>query len=308
MSDFVLLVGAMALAGVAGEIFVRGAVALAVVLRVPISVVGLTVAAFATSAPELAVGVNAALSGTPQIAIGDALGSNVVNIGLVLGAVLVIAPLMLSRRDVRRDLPMVIVAPLILGLLTLDGRLDRIDGAVLVTVFVAWAGTTIRHAVRDRYGVPIVTGDQPARRAWAMTGLGIALLLIAGRLVVIAAQGIGETLGLDPFIVGATLVALGTSMPELATAVVSRLRSHGELGAGTVMGSNIFNSLWIVGVVALIRPSALHVDELVVAAIAGAMVGMLLIPSRSLVLGRRRGALLLTGYAAYLVVVVASVS
>lgn len=299
MDDFALLLAGMALAALGGEVFVRGTVGVAARLRVPVGIVGVTIAAFATSAPEMAVGVNAAVAGAPVVAVGDALGSNVVNIALILGIVSLLAPLTLSRRDVRRDLPAALAAPLVLGLLTLDGRLDRTDGAVMVTVFFAWMGTTVRHAVDARDGT-IGPAEDRHRHAWLLTVGGVALLLLAGRLVVVAARGIGETLGWDPFLVGSTIVALGTSMPELATAVVARVRGHGDLGASTVIGSNIFNTLWIVGAVALIRPFSLHVDEILVAVIAGVAAAALLIPPRSLTLGRRRGAVLIGGYAGYL--------
>jgi len=304
LNDFALLTAGIVLAALGGEVFVRGAVGLASRLRVPVGIVGVTVAAFATSTPEMAVGVNAAVAGTPQIAAGDALGSNVVNIALVMGAALLVVPLSLGHQDVRRDLPFAIAAPFILGLLTLDGWLSRIDGAVLVTVFLAWIGTTVRGAMRARDSTP-TSGDSRAMVAVFMVLFGIVLLLVAGRLVVVAAEGIGYMFDMDPFLVGATLVALGTSMPELATAIVSRLRGHGELGVGTVMGSNIFNSLWIVGGIALFRPFSLRLDEVGVAVIAGAVAALLLLPTRSFVLGRRRGALLIMGYIAYLGALVA---
>lgn len=297
MDSVASLVAGMALAALGGEVFVRGAVALAHRLDVPVSVVGVTVAAFATSAPEMAVGVNAALAGTPQVAAGDALGSNVVNIALVLGVVIVLVPLRVERADLQRDLPLAAVAPLLLAALIWDGRLSRLDGLALILVFAAWVTTTVRGAWRRRAARE--GGTTPRGRAAVLLVVGGVLLLVAGRLVVVGARGIGESLGLDPFLVGATLVALGTSMPELATAVVARLRGHGDLGAGTVIGSNIFNSLWIVGSVAVLRPFSLPLGEVAVAVVSGTLAALLLIPSRSWMLGRARGGVLLLGYAGY---------
>lgn len=254
----------------------------------------------------MAVGVNAALAGMPQVAIGDALGSNVVNIGIVMGAALLVAPIRLGRRDVRRDLPFTIVAPALLGLLALDGWVSRTDGAVLVTVFAVWLGTAVRQAVRERGRTADMSGGGTLGTAAAFTLAGMVLLLAAGRLVVVGAAGIGRALELDPFLVGATLVALGTSMPELATVLLARLRGHADLGAGTVMGSNIFNSLWIVGGVALLRPFKLGFDEIGVAVFAGMAAAVLLIPSRSWSLGRGRGAVLVAGYGLYVAVLVRS--
>lgn len=304
MQDGAFLLAGILLAALGGEVFVRGAVGLATTLRVPPGIVGATVAAFATSAPEMAVGLNAALAGTPQVAAGDALGSNVVNIGLVMGTVLLVGPIKLDRRDVRRDLPFTIAAPLLLGLLILDGRLSRIDGAVLVTVFAVWLGTTVLQALRERDNTAEVLGEHQPRKAASFTLVGLVLLVVAGRLVVLGAVGIGRTLHLDPFLVGATMVALGTSMPELATALLARLRGHADLGAGTIMGSNIFNTLWIVGGIALLRPFELGFGEVRAAIVAGVIAAVLLIPARSWILGRGRGAVLVVGYALYVAVLI----
>lgn len=300
MDDLAILVAGMLLAALGGEVFVRGSVGLGRYLRIPAGIIGVTIAAFATSSPEVAVGVNAALAGTPEISVGDALGSNVVNVALVMGVVLAAGPLVLVRRDVQRDLPFAIGAPLLVALLCVDGQLSRIDGLVLLLVFFVWIGTAVRQAFRSLEPVSHVLGVTGPRASMLFTASGIIILLLAGRLVVIAAEGIGETLRLDPFIVGATMVALGTSMPELATATVARVRGHDDLGVGTVIGSNIFNSLLIVGGVAVIDPFALRVSEIVVAVLAGAFAASLLIPSRGWTLGRGRGVVLLSGYIAYI--------
>lgn len=300
MLDIVSLLLGIALAAIGGELFVRGSVTLAHRLRVPTGIIGATVAAFATSSPELSVGVNAALNGTPAVSAGDVLGSNVANVAMVMGAMLVFSPVQLDRRDVRRDLPLTILSPLIVWGLLWDGRLSRTDGFVLLVIFAAWLTTAILQAKRehDRSAVDLASAT-PSAWSVPFTVLGLALLLLSGRLVVIAAGGIGETLHLDPFVVGATLVALGTSVPELATAILSRLRGHGELGSGTVMGSNIFNTLWIVGLVAVIRPFELPAAEVGVAVLASALTAALLIPVRGLQLGRARGVALLLAYAVY---------
>jgi len=299
MPDGLILLSGVVLAGFGGEVFVRGSVGLAATLRIPPGIIGATVAAFATSAPELAVGVNAALAGAPAISAGDALGSNVVNLGLVMGTVLLIAPIKVDRRDVRRDLPFTVVAPLLLGVLLWDGRLSRADGLILMLVFAAWMGTTILQALRERDATAAVLGARDVRKAALFTGVGVILLIVAGRFVVVAAEGIGHTYGLDPFVVGATLVAFGTSVPELATALLARWRGHDDLGAGTVMGSNIFNTLWIVGIVALIHPFDLPLSEVGIAVAAGAIGALFLVPGRTWTLYRGRGALLLAGYGAY---------
>jgi len=294
-----LLLG-IALAGIGGEVFVRGSIGLAAGLRIPPGIIGATVAAFATSSPEFAVGVNAAVAGAPEISVGDVLGSNVVNLALVMGVVLVLAPIRVERRDIRRDLPFTIAVPLLLGLLMWDGRLNRIDGAILIIVFAVWMGTTVMQALRERDLTAETLGERSPMKAAALTLIGLVILVVAGRLVVSAADGIGHTLQLDPFIVGATMVAFGTSVPELATSLLARLRGHGDMGAGTVMGSNIFNTLWIVGVVVLIGPFDMQLGDVRVAVIAGSAMALLMIPGPSWTLGRLRGALLIAGYALYI--------
>jgi cation:H+ antiporter len=299
--DALILAAGIVLAAVGGEVFVRGSVGLARGLRIPAGVIGATVAAFATSAPEMAVGVNAALAGTPQVAVGDALGSNVANIALIMGAVLVIAPIQLDRRDVWRDLPFTASAPIVLGILLYDGRLSRIDGAVLIAVFVVWLTASVLRALRERDQTVTVLGARGTGRSVALTIVGVCVLVVAGRLVVHAAGGIGAALGMDPFLVGATMVAFGTSVPELATALLARWRGHDDLGAGTIMGSNIFNTLWIVGMVAMLHPVTMRPGEVGVAVATGAIAALMLIPGRSWILGRGRGAALLGVYACYVV-------
>ncbi|MGE3856555.1 MAG: calcium/sodium antiporter [Dehalococcoidia bacterium] len=303
MTDAGLLIIGIVLAAVGGELFVRGAVGLAATLRVPPGIIGATVAAFATSSPELAVGVNAALAGTPTVSAGDVLGSNVANIALVLGAMFVFGAVRVDRRDVRRDLPLTIGAPLTLALLIWDGHLSRIDAGILITAFLAWLAQTVMQAWRERDHTAEVLGTTPGRAVW-LSLAGVTLLIIAGRLVVTAAEGIGHAFGLDPFVVGATMVAFGTSVPELATVIMARVRGMDELGVGTVLGSNVFNTLWIVGVVGMIAPFDMALDEVHVAVIAGTLGALLLIPGRTWTLGPVRGVLLLLLYFGYTAIIV----
>lgn len=298
-----LLLG-IALAAVGGELFLRGIVGIASWARIPAGIIGATVGAFATSSPELSVAVNAALEGRPTIALGDALGSNLVNVGLVLGVALVLVGLRADRREIRRDLPVALLAPAVTFVLALDGRLDRIDGVVLLLVFTAWLTGSAWQAWRARSAAPAVLGEH--RHGAAVLGVvaGLVALVLAGRFVVVAAKGIGDALGLDTFVVGATLVALGTSTPELATVVVSARRGRDEVGLGTVLGSNIFNNLWIVGLVVLLRPADVDGVLLVVLAVSAVMVAAV-VPGPQAWLGRRRGVLLLAMYSAHLALLLA---
>lgn len=297
-----LLVG-VAAAAAGGELFVRGIVGAAARLRVAPGVVATTVAAFATSSPELSVAANAAAAGDPEIGLGDALGSNVVNIGFVLGLALLIRPLATRQANVARDVTASMAAPVLVLLLLMDGALSRRDAVVLLLVFAAWVTATIRTSVRQRpraAGARQVAAGRTGRVVRDLV-LGLGLLVVAGRLVVSAAQGFGQLLGWDEFTVGAVLVAVATSTPELATVVASRLRRHDDISVGTLLGSNVFNGLLVVGVAASVHPIRVSAPDLWVTVLAGLATLLLLLPGRSSPWSARRGAALLTTYLGYVV-------
>jgi cation:H+ antiporter len=304
LSDYAALVAGLVCAGIGGEVFVRGAVTLAHWARVSAGIVGATVAAFATSSPELSVSVSSALAGKPQIALGDALGSNVVNVALVLALALLVSGLRSSRDAVWRDFPVALMVPVITGALFVDGVLSRLDGVLLLGLFTAWLVATVVEARRQRKATQAAVAP---RRGWAalmscIAGLG--LLVAAGRFIVAGARGIAVSFGVDEFVIGATVVAIGTSVPELATAMVAALRGHSEVGLGTILGSNIFNGLFIIGVAAVIHPIAVDWHELAVALGFGLLAVALTFPTRGGVIERRRGVLLLVLYGMYLSAVI----
>lgn len=299
MNDYLALALGIVCAGAGGELFVRGAVGLAHWLRIPPGIIGVTVAAFATSSPELSVAVSSALAGRPQIALGDALGSNVVNIALILGLALAISGMQASRDSLRRDFPVALAIPVVTAVLFLDGVLSRIDGLVMLGLFCAWLVAAAMEARRQRSAVERVLGEG---RHWLVVlscVAGLAFLVGAGVLIVAGARGIAVAFGIDEFIVGATLVAVGTSAPELATAIIARLRGHDEIGLGTLLGSNIFNGLFIVAVAAVIHPIVVDWRDILVALAFGLATLAVTFPARSGYIGRARGALLLGLYAAY---------
>jgi cation:H+ antiporter len=299
MTEVLALILGVGLAAAGGELFVRGAVGISHALRVPPGITGATVVAFATSSPELAVSAGAALAGTPQIGLGDALGSNVVNIALIVGITLAISGAGDARGSLRRDFPVALLVPVITALLLLDGVISRLDGLLMLGAFAAWLASTVAEARRARSSAERVLGLPRAWMAAAHAALGLALLIAASQLIVHGASELALALGVDPFIIGATLVAVGTSAPELATALVARLRGHDELSLGTLLGSNIFNGLFIVAVAALIQPIELRWTE--VAATLGFGVAALAFafPWRGWPGDRRRGVVLLVLYAAY---------
>ncbi len=254
MNDALLLLLGCICAGAGGEIFVRGVVKLATWARIAQSIVAATIAAFATSSPELAVSITSATAQQPQLALGDALGSNVVNIALVLGITALIAPINLHSGKYRRDYAIALFTPLLLAVLCRDGMLDKYDAMLLLATFAVWLGAVTSAAHKQRRTLNAIDSGTRLGTTLVLCLVGLACLIIAGKLIVAGASGIALSFGLDEYVIGALLVALGTSAPELATAIIAKLRNHDEIGIGTLLGSNIFNCLFIVPVAALIHP------------------------------------------------------
>ena len=300
MNDYIALIVGVISAGLGGELFVRGVVGLAHWARISPGIIGATVAAFATSSPELSVSINAAMAGKPQIAPGDALGSNVVNVALILGLALVVSGIQSSPDSVRRDFPVALLIPIITGVLFLDGELSRFDGVLMLSLFFAWLAAAIIEARKQRSAAELVLGE---RRAWLIGLLcvgGLMLLIAAGHLIVTGARGIAMAFSIDPFVIWATVVAVGTSVPEPATTVTATLRGHDEIGLGTILGSNIFNGMFIVAVASIIHPITVAWREVAITLVFGLVVLGFSFPTRTGFIERRRGVLLLVLYAAYL--------
>jgi cation:H+ antiporter len=299
--DVTLLALAIPFAALGGEAFLKGVIGTADCLRLPRFLVATTLAAFATSSPELTVSTLAALAGEPAIGLGDALGSNVVNISLVLGLALLFGPLEATRAQMKRDYALALGVPLLTVGLAADGALTRFDGLLLLSVFATWLAVTTRHAVQWRTAAKPESGSPPHLPAIAIAAYllgGLIALVIAGKLFVTGASSIATALGIHAYIIGATVVAIGTSLPELVTTLLSRLRGHDDIGIGTLLGSNLFNGLAIVGVAASIHPIDVPIAEIAVAAGVG-MLSLLLLWPRGDSLSRRRGIFLLLIYAAF---------
>jgi cation:H+ antiporter len=302
MMDFIMLLGGVACAAIGGELFVRGIVGIALWARISTGIIAATFAAFATSSPELSVSVTASLAGTPQIALGDALGSNIVNVGLILGIALLIAPLQAPKDALKRDFPVALLVPILLAVLAQDGEISRMDGAILLGLFTVWLVVIVVEVRRQRSVAAAVLGEKQHHRSLIESLAGMAFLVVSGKLIVSGAKGISAYYGIDPFIVGATLVALGTSAPELATVVISRLRGHDEVGLGTILGSNIFNGLLIVGIAATINPIPISWQEVSLGLIFGLITSVFLFPLTGGLIEKRRGVLLVALYGTYIAI------
>lgn len=262
--NLVEVVGGLVLLIWGADRFVHGAAAGARTLGVPPLMIGLTIVAFATSAPEILVSIDAALRGSPGLAFGNAIGSNIVNIGLVLGCTAMLKPIQLRSATLRREMPALLAVSLLTVSLFLDSFLSRIDGLVmlvgLVIVMIWLARLGMRSAANDP-----LAGDFEAEipqhvsmkiaTFWLIVGL--ATLLVGAHILVNGSIEIAETLGVSEVVIGITLVALGTSLPELAVSIVSVLKNEHGLAIGNIVGSNIFNLLAVIGIAAAIEPAAL---------------------------------------------------
>jgi cation:H+ antiporter len=251
------------------ELLVRGASRLAVSVGITPLVVGLTVVAFGTGSPELAVGIQASIAGQADITIGNVVGSNIFNVLLILGLSAVVAPLVVSQQLVRLDVPIMIIVSVALLLMALDGVIDRADGLVLVLASIGYTWLLIRISRREAASVhseyEIAYGAAPGapRRRWALDLLlvliGLGLLVIGADWLVDGAVEIANALGVSELIIGLTIIAAGTSLPEVATSIIAGLRGERDIAVGNVVGSNLFNILVVVGVTALVAPGGLHV-------------------------------------------------
>jgi cation:H+ antiporter len=303
MNDYVALILGVVCAAIGGETFIRGTVGIAYWARVSPAIIGVTVAAFATSSPELAVSIRASTAGIPQISLGDVLGSNVANVALVLALALCISGIHTPRQSIKRDFPVALLIPITIALLSADGLISRLDGFLLLVGFLTWLAAVIMDAHKQRKSTEEVQGGQRIGLAIALSLVGLAFLIGAGHLVVIGAKGIARSYGIGEFVIGATVVAIGTSMPELAMTILAKVRGHDEMGLGTILGSNIFNGLLIVAVASIICPITIVWREIAVALVFGVLVVACTYPLGNGFIGRRRGFLLLALYVIYLAII-----
>lgn len=250
-----LLIGILLLFG-SGKYLVESSVAISVRLRIPRTIIGLTVVAFGTSAPELLVSLKAAISGYPEIAIGNVVGSNISNILLVLAITAVIFPIAVSPSSVRRDWPVMMLVSLLLFALAKDGWLTRTEGILLAFLLVSYITYSIVRARKMTHLNDLVT-DQEVMRWWVAGLIFMAScigLAIGASLLVDNAAIIAEDLGISKRVISITMVAVGTSIPEMATSVIAALKKETDISVGNIIGSNIMNILSVLGVTSIIGP------------------------------------------------------
>lgn len=311
----VLLIAGLALLTVGAEVLVRGASGLSRAVGLPSLVIGLTVVAFGTSAPELAVAVKASFSGQADIALGNVVGSNIFNVLFILGVSALIVPLAASKQLVRLDVPVMIITSGLLWLLALDGSIGRAEGACLFAGVVGYTALLIYLGRSNAQQQPKPNeADAPQAKettlwlAVLFVLIGLALLVLGARWLVDGAIDLARMLGVSELMIGLTIVAAGTSMPELATSVVAGIRGERDIAIGNIVGSCIFNILAVLGASAVVAPegvavapSALSFDIPVMAAVAFACLPIFFTGGR---ISRWEGALFLGYYAAYLAVLI----
>jgi len=298
------------------NLLVDGAVALAEKLGVSPLIIGLTIVAMGTSAPEVAASVKAAIRNMGNVAIGNVYGSNIANLALVGGACALIRPLSVKTGVLRRELPVMLIVALLLYPVLADLSLGRIESVILLSIFVGLIVFTVVSAVSESKARPDevrqvsehireTTGhtDKPIVKSIVYTVLGLGGLALGAHFTVESGVFIGEWAGLSEAVIGLTIIAIGTSLPELMTCVVAALKGHDDISIGNLVGSNVFNTLLVIGTAGAIRPFGITarlvgVDYWIMIAVSAVFMLIAIFCKR---IGRISGALLLTAYGAYMV-------
>lgn len=302
MLSFIMLVFGFVLLVWGADKFVAGASALARRLGVSPLLVGLTIVAFGTSAPELAVSLTAALQGANEIAVGNVVGSNIFNLLMVAGLSAVVCPLVMDRTLLRRDWPISLAAAvLLLVFIAPDLTISRIEGVILLVVFALVLGMQIRAALKNRDTLESEEDEitMPPLMIGVNIVLGLACIIIGGQLAVNGATGIARMFGLSETLIGLTIVAIGTSLPELVTSLVAARKGQNEIAMGNVIGSNIFNLLFILGVSATITPIPVQATSIIDALVLIGISIVFYLPARRGKLGRAPGVIMALTYVVY---------
>jgi len=307
--QILLFIAGLAFLLVGAELLVRGASRLAALMGISPLVIGLTVVAFGTSAPELAVSVKSALAGQPGVALGNVVGSNIFNILFILGVSAIVVPLVVSRQLIRFDVPLMVVLSCLVLALCFNGTLSRMEGAFLVVGLLVYLVVLIRMGRApdpgDAVGAP--SAQDRTAAVWVRNGLyavgGLALLVLGSRWLVDGAVAFARHLGISEVIVGLTIVAAGTSLPEVVTSIMAAFRGERDIAVGNVVGSNIFNLMGVLGFAALLSPEGMPVpasfvrfDLPIMVAVAFACMPIFFTGG---IISRREGVLLLVYYVAY---------
>jgi cation:H+ antiporter len=286
MMTWVMLAAGLVVLTIGADLLVRGASRLALLAGISPLVVGLTIVAFGTSAPELAVSVNAAMDGKADIALGNVVGSNIFNVLIILGLSAVVAPLIVHRQLVRLDVPLMIYASVLVWLFGQDGVLSFWEGAMLASMIVAYTVFLIvqsrRESAADQAAVAGEAGDipTPSAKEWIVNPLlvvaGLGMLVLGANWLVESAITIARGFGVSELVIGLTIVAAGTSLPELATSVMAAIKGERDIAVGNIVGSNIFNILCVLGFSTVIAGGDVPVSASLMSVDVPVMIGVAL--------------------------------
>ena len=322
VADIALLIAGLIVLILGAELLVRGSSKLAAAVGISPLVIGLTVVALGTSSPELAVSIQSALTGQADIALGNVVGSNIFNVLLILGLSALITPLVVAQQLVRLDVPIMIGVSILVFLLGLNGRIDRLEGVLMFAGVIAYTVFLIRQSRKESKAVQEEYEHEYGSRAVAGSGqwalniflvvAGLALLILGARWLVSSAVALATAFGLSELIIGLTIVAAGTSMPEVATSIVAAVRGERDIAVGNVVGSNIFNILGVLALSSAVAPDGVSIpaptlafDIPVMIAVAVACLPIFVTGFR---IARWEGALFLAYYIAYIIYLVLDAS
>ena len=308
---YILLILGFVLLVKGADFFVEGSSSVAKLLRIPTIIIGLTIVAFGTSAPELAVSISASLSGSNDIAVGNVIGSNIFNLMMVLGLCSLLAPMPMDKKILNGDYLYAILAAVVMLLLFgFDHDLSRLDGIILLIMFAYFMGKTVRSALKDRAAG---TDDDDEEEIKVLSPLlsvvyiigGMAAIVIGGNLVVDNASLIAASFGLSETLIGLTVVAFGTSLPELVTSMVASKKGENGLALGNVIGSNLFNILFVLATSTTISPMKVDVLSTFDAIFLIAVSALIwLMAKKDYQIGRIRGVIMVALYLAYTVYII----
>jgi cation:H+ antiporter len=304
--NFLFVGGGLAMLYFGAEWLVKGSIAISNKLGVSQLVIGLTVVAFGTSTPELAVSISSAIQGLSDVALGNVVGSNIVNIGVILGVSAIISPIIVSKSAIRKEVPIMIGISFLLLAIILDGKIDFVDGVLLVVGIIIFTWYSYRSSKKDtdieKIPVSQVLQKNVFSKSIIFMMAGLLLLIGGSFLTVDNAVIIGASFGISELFMGLTVVAIGTSLPELITSIVAARKGHADLAVGNIIGSNIFNIMAILGISSLISGITVSEEILIDVGIMLAF-SLVLIPimRSGFIISRKEGIFLIVGYVGYVI-------
>jgi cation:H+ antiporter len=305
--DYLFIVGGLVLLVLGGDWLLKAAVGMSLRLNISKIIIGMTVVSFATSAPELIVSLQSALNGFPDIALGNVVGSNIANVGLILGVVALISAMPVDTTFFKTDMPAVIISSIILmGILFYDGQIDRWEGFMMFAMLIAFIVFLIRRQRKNKEDIELPE-EQVMTMAWVMWYLAIGgtALYFGSDLLIKGAVNVAETYGVSDRVIAVSVVAVGTSIPELAASLIAAVKKESSISIGNVLGSNIFNILSVLGLTAMIQPikavdqRLLTFDIYWMLGFALILLPLALLPKRGFI-DRRAGLILLLAYIAFI--------